>query len=194
MAFLLDHIAATLVIGSLVLVLATLQFRAQHASVEQTAMYTAKKQTLEFADFLTRELSNIGMEMPEDQRLEKHSSNAYGLTDTLRFWRKDLAGDVLKIEYVLVPADTIVYHDTTAVLYEMRRYQNDVLSGRSMPTLRSFNIDLFDDSGVAVSDSLLGQARQMRIRITTALPYGDPSRFYLPEIHWGTTLRPQGLE
>lgn len=194
MQYLLDHLSATLVGLALIVILMVVQVRGQHSSAERTAVYAAKKHTLELADLLTRELSNIGAEMPDGQRIGKVSTNAYGLTDTLRFRYVNTAGDTLQIEYVLVPADTVILADTATVVYKMQRYQNGVLAGGSMATLRAFNIDLLDDFHVVVADTLLEQARKVRIRLASVLPYGDPEDFFLPEVYWGTTLRPQSLQ
>ena len=146
MPFTLDNLAAVLISGVLVLILVTMQFRAQQANQDRAVLYIAKKQTLSFADVLVRDLSNLGVEMPRNRRISRHSVNGDGLTDTLRFSRVDAFGDTLNIEYRLVVADTIVHQDTT-VLYQVERYENGVFSGGSTPTMRSFTIELLDEGG-----------------------------------------------
>ena len=191
MPFTLDNLAAVLISGVLVLILVTMQFRAQQANQDRLVLYTAKKQTLSFADVLVRDLSNLGVEMPRDQRISRHSVNGDGLTDTLRFSRVNTAGDTLNIEYRLVVADTIVHQDTT-VLYQVERYENGVLSGGSTPTMRSFTIELLDERGATIAVNLR-ETRQVRIGFVNVMPFGDPDDHYLPSTYWGTTLRPRSL-
>ena len=192
MSFTLDNLAATLIGGVLLLILIALQFRAQQANQDRAALYTAKKQTLSFADVLVRDFSNLGVEMPRDRRIGRHSVNADGLTDTLRFSRVNTAGDTLNIEYRLVAADSIVRGDSTTVLYQIERYENGVFTGGSTPTMRSFTIELLDEGGGLVTVDLR-QARQVRIGFVNVLPYGDPDDHYIPSTYWGTTLRPRSL-
>ena len=191
MPFTLDNLAAVLISGVLVLILVTMQFRAQQANQDRAVLYSAKKQTLSFADVLVRDLSNLGVEMPRNRRISRHSVNGDGLTDTLRFSRVNTAGDTLNIEYRLVVADTIVHQDTT-VLYQVERYENGVFSGGSTPTMRSFTIELLDEGGAAVTVDLR-QTRQVRIGFVNVMPFGNPDDHYLPSTYWGTTLRPRSL-
>ncbi|MCH8962234.1 MAG: hypothetical protein IH820_13180 [Bacteroidetes bacterium] len=191
MPFTLDNLAAVLISGVLVLILVTMQFRAQQANQDRLVLYTAKKQTLSFADVLVRDLSNLGVEMPRDQRIGRHSVNGDGLTDTLRFSRVDTAGDTLNIEYRLVVADSIVHEDTT-VLYQIERYENGVFTGGSTPTMRSFTIELLDEGGATIAVDLR-ETRQVRIGFVNVMPFGDPDDHYIPSTYWGTTLRPRSL-
>ena len=55
MLFNLDNLAATLIGGVLVLILIVTQFRAQQANTDRAALYTAKVQTLAFADVLVED-------------------------------------------------------------------------------------------------------------------------------------------
>jgi len=192
MAFNLDNLAAVMISGVLVFILVAMQFRAQQANQDRLALYTAKKQTLSFADVLVRDLSNLGVEMPRDQRIGRHSVNTKGSTDTLRFSRIDTSGDTLNIEYRLVAADSIVRHDTTTVLYKVERYENGVYTGGSTPTMRSFTIELLDEGGAAVTVDLR-QVRQVRVGFVNVMPFGDPDDNYIPATYWGTTLRPRSL-
>ena len=192
MAFNLDNLATVMISGVLVFILVAMQFRAQQANQDRLALYTAKKQTLSFADVLVRDLSNLGVEMPRDQRIGRHSVNTDGSTDTLRFSRLDTFGDTLNIEYRLVAADSVVRNDTTTVLYKVERYENGVFSGGSTPTMRSFTIELLDEGGAAVTVDLR-QARQVRVGFVNVMPYGDPDDNYIPATYWGTTLRPRSL-
>ena len=192
MLFNLDNLAATLIGGVLVLILIVTQFRAQQANTDRAALYTAKVQTLAFADVLVRDFSNLGVEMPRDRRIGRHSVNQDGLTDTLRFSRVDTSGDTLNIEYRLVAAGSFVHEDSTTILYQIERYENGVYTGGSTPTMRSFTIELLDEGGGPVTVDLR-QARQVRIGFVNMLPYGDPEDHYISATYWGTTLRPRSL-
>jgi len=192
MLFNLDNLAATLIGGVLVLILIVTQFRAQQANTDRAALYTAKVQTLAFADVLVRDFSNLGVEMPRDRRIGRHSINQDGLTDTLRFSRVDTSGDTLNIEYRLVAAGSFVHEDSTTILYQVERYENGVYTGGSTPTMRSFTIELLDEGGGPVTVDLR-QVRQVRIGFVNMLPYGDPDEHYISATYWGTTLRPRSL-
>ncbi len=192
MLFNLDNLAATLIGGVLVLILIVTQFRAQQANTDRAALYTAKVQTLAFADVLVRDFSNLGVEMPRNRRIGRHSVNQKGLTDTLRFSRVDTFGDTLDIEYRLVAAGSFVHEDSTTVLYQIERYENGEYTGGSTPTMRSFTIELLDEGGGPVTVDLR-QARQVRIGFVNMLPYGDPDKHFISATYWGTTLRPRSL-
>lgn len=188
-----DQLSTALIVGTIALLIGVMQVRTQRSSVERSAMYVAKKGTLEFADYISRDLSNFGKDMPDAQRLGAFSANKAGMTDSLQFWRINTKGDTLNIIYTLVPADTVVYQDTTTTIYQVNRFENGLLAGGSMPTLRSFKIDFLSDSGASVGSNI-DQAQQIQIRLSNMLPFARNPRFYLEETFWGTTLRPHSLQ
>ncbi len=192
MYFIWDNLAAGLIALVLVVLLIGMQFRVSQVSNDRTALYAAKKHTLELADFVSRELSNVGSNLPEGQRITKRTVNAYGLTDTLEFGRLNSTGDTLRLAYILTADDSVAIGDTTVTLYRMQRYENGVEDGGSTPSLRDFQIELLDADGVAVG-TRYDDTRQIRISLSSLVPFGDPEDHYVPQTFWGTTLRPNTL-
>jgi len=193
MAVLLDHASAMMVGLALMMMLAVVQIRAQRMAAERTIMHIAKTQTLEFADALTREMSNMGASLPSDQRVDRLASLAEGRTDTLQFWRKNASAEELNIRYTLVPTDTVEVDGDAVPLFAVRRYSNDVQTGGSMSSLESFDIGLLDDHGQDVG-SQLTKTRQVRVSFVNSIPLRRSDGWYLNRTYYGTTLKPRGLK
>jgi hypothetical protein len=193
MQYLLDNVSAATILLVMIVLLVVMQERAQRTSIERSAMYAAKKQTLEYADLLTRELSLLGATGDDAQRIDTVFVDANGNTERFRFWTSNAAGNAVQVEYVLEMADTMALNDTTSVpVYEVQRFENGVHRGGSMPTLDSFELELLDRCGDPVGTNY-GAARQVRIQFSSVLPYGHPTTYYLPRTYWATTLRPPSL-
>lgn len=193
MIVLFDHMAATLVTAALLLIAGALHIRAQQSSVERTMLYTAKKQTLEFADVLVRDLSNLGYEMPADESITTLTTDAEDRTIAFGFKKQDPStGSVVEITYQLVPRDTVNTKSGHMVLYEWQRYENGTLYGSSAPRLTDFQVDVLDDDGNTVAAPYV-TARQIRLRLAVSVLGPEIEGYTMSEIYWGTTLRPGSL-
>ena len=187
MQLILDNIAATIIFSAVALAFATQQLYSSRSSIETTVSYMAKKQTLEVAGVLEQELKMIGEGTLED--IDLIETNADGQTTRFIFWRNDGTAD-LRIEYRLVPTDTVEINGATVPRYRMDRYVNDVKSGGSSSTLRDFRIEALDESGNVVPAS---SAVLIRASILDTYPIGELDDMHLGQTYWGMTLRPENL-
>lgn len=187
MQLILDNIAATIIFSAVAFAFATMQLFSSRSSIETTVSYMAKKQTLELAATLEQELKMVGEGTLND--IDLIETNASGQTTRFVFWRNDGTGD-LKIEYRLVPTDTVEIDGVTIPRYRMDRYVNDVKNGGSSSTLRDFRIETLDESGsvVPAESTVL-----IRASILDTYPIGDFDDMYLGQTYWGMTLRPEEL-
>lgn len=187
MQLILDNIAATIIFSAVALAFATQQLYSSRSSVETTVSYMAKKQTLELAAMLEEELKMLGEGTIND--IELIETNADGQTTRFIFWRND-GSDDLRIEYRLVPTDTVEINQVTVPRYRMDRYVNNARSGGSSSTLRDFKIEALDASGTVVAAE---NAILIRASILDTYPIGDLDDMLLGQTYWGMTLRPENL-
>ena len=189
MWFILDNIAALMVFVTVSFTIAVTQILATEEMVEQTIAYASKKQTLELADMLEKELALIGQGMPSNKRITDVVTNAQGETTSFIFWWNNGSTD-LEIEYRLIFVDSVTVKDETFALYRMDRYVNDVQEGGSMPTLRNFRLDPLNASGNIVNPSA---AKLVRATVVNTYPLGDLDKMHIGQTHWGITIQPMNL-
>ena len=198
MLFLYDHLIALLVGSIIILMLFTIQRRALQENVEQAMINAAKKQTLELADALERDLANAGYAtVPGQGGITAYSMRADGVTDTLAFWGSDAAGTQIEVRYVVSVVDTVMIEGETLPLFEMQRFQRNggpwVHDGGSPSTLTHFSITLLDENNLVTGPA---DVRQLRVQVTNAVfPHIVPDDYLrgYRQLHWGITLTPSSL-
>lgn len=202
MIFIYDHLIAIIVGTVIVLMLINVQQRSQQVNVERTMAYIAKKQILDLADVMERDLANFGYGTgPGEEGATKFSQNADGITDTLDYWGTDALGNQVEIRYVTEAKDTVVVQGEDKKLWELKRYEKVggawTQRGGSTPTLTFFSIDPLDEGNNIID---IGNARRLRVRISNAvLPSmakdqnDETSRSLYRELNWGITLSPSNI-
>lgn len=186
---LLDNLTATIVAMSVLAMLVAMQYRAQEASIERTIAYTAKKQTIEFGKWLQDDIANVGAGVSFGTvSVQELATNNSGNTSRFRFRRKMNAADPnpLVVSYDLVETDTITVDGSAVHLFKLERRVGGVLEGSSPSTVTQFRIDMLDENGILTAAP--SEARQVRVRFSTAMPYSGDRHTYLREAHWGTTV------
>ena len=198
MLFLYDHFLALLVGSVIILMLFMIQVRAQQENIEQAMINAAKKQTLELADALERDLANAGYATaPSQPGITAYSMRADGVTDTLAFWGSDAAGTQIEVRYVVSVVDTVTIEGETLPLFEMQRFQRNggpwVHDGGSPPTLTHFSVTLLDENNLVTGQA---DARQLQVRVTNAVfPHIGPDDYLrgYRQLRWGIMLTPASL-
>ncbi len=199
----IDRIVA-MIIGAMVLLMGiTTQQRARQSSVESTLLYVGKKQTLELADMLERDLTNVGYQTTPDQdAITYYSRDDNDMLDTLQFWglRRDSvdgAAEQVEIRYRLVEADTLEIDGTVVQLYQLKRFEHVggvwQARGASSPTIMRLYLDLLNENNNAAPPD---QATRIQVRLENAVvPKLDPNRQLngLRRLHWSTTLSPPSI-
>lgn len=189
MNVLLDNLTATIVAMSVLAMLVAMQYRAQEASVERTIAYSAKKQTIEFGKWIQDDIANVGAGVSFGTvSVQELTTNSSGNTNLFRFRRKMNASDTdpVDVTYQLVESDTINVDGSVVYLYELRRRVDGTLEGTSPPTVTRFRIEMLNENGSLTAAP--SEARQVRIRFSTAMPFSEDRHSFLREAHWGTTV------
>ena len=195
MTTLLDHITATIVGTSVLLLVVVMQFRTQQTAIQRAMAYTTKKQAIEMGTWIQEDMANIGAGLNlGSTAVSASSQNTAGYTNQFSFKRKLNPDDesAVTVNYVLVPTDTLVIEGRSVNFFQLERRINDVVTGRSPRTLTSFHVDMLDSSGrVTTSRSL---AKQVQIRFSSTVPYrGDGTR-YLRGANWKTVVPLRNLD
>ncbi|MCZ6757111.1 MAG: hypothetical protein O7C39_02405 [Bacteroidetes bacterium] len=187
MQFILDNISATLIFSAVALAVVVTQFNSSQSTIESTVSYMSKKQTLELGATLELELKLIGQ--GTTQKIDEAVQNADGQTTSFIFWRNNGIVD-LKVEFRLIPTDSIFVNGVEVQRYRMDRFENDVYRGGSAPTLRDFVIEPLDAFGNVVAPAA---AVLVRARIRDTYPLVDPDDMHIGHSFWGMTVRPESL-
>lgn len=190
MQLIFDHISSILIASAVILIVLSTQFQAQRSATEQTIAYASKKMTLDLASMLEQELALIGD--GTDSTITDIQTNADGQTTVFEFWREDEVGTPTEITYRLTESDMEVIDGDSVQLYQMDRYEDDVLSGGGGSRLRHFQLTLLDEAGSVTGT--VADARLVRAVVVNAFPYGSSADAYLFESHWGITIRPMNLD
>ena len=199
----IDRIIAMIIAAMVLLLGITTQQRARQSSVESTMLYVGKKQTLELADMLERDLANVGYQTtPGQDAITYYSRDDNDMLDTLQFWglRRDSvdgAAEQVEIRYRLVEADTVEIDGTVVQLYQLKRFEHVggvwQARGASPTTITRFYLDLLNENNNAAPPD---QATRIQVRLENAVaPKLDPGRRLngLRSLHWSTTLSPPSI-
>ena len=205
---LMDRIIAMLISTVLVLIGLTVQQRAQQTSLGNTMLYVGKKQTLELADMLERDLLNVGYNIaPGQLAITSYAVQANGMLDSLIFWgvgRDSLGGAARQVEvrYRLVEADSVEISGESFQLYELQRHQREgatpwVLAGGSPETLTRLHIDPMGQSNTLV-DPMTNPEEVRRIRVwleNSVMPESNMGKLMegFRRLRWSVTLSPSNL-
>jgi len=203
MPLIFDKLTASLVGSVVFLLLFGLQIRVQGGRIEDSLVYTAKKQTLSFADMLERDFANIGyLSAPGDEVIiDLQSSSDDSTTDRFEFWGLGESGSRSRIRYTTVSADSAWVQDAWVPAFQVERYEDSgfgwEMTGASSPMVTEFRVQLLDlNNNIAIPSN----ARQVRVRIANAVAVNPMSvmsdhRSTLAgrELKWGITLAPKGL-
>ena len=194
---LIDRIVAVIVSAIIVLMGFSVQQRAQQTSVGSAMLYTGKKQTLELADLLERDLANVGYEVPPGQ----DAITDYSVLDEnllrLQFFGSDATGNQIEIRYDLVFADTVGIGAEQVPLYELQRSEKTggvwAYAGGSPATLTRFYVDLLSETNTVVPRE---EARRIRVWLENAvMPEASMGELMkgFRLLRWSITLSPTNL-
>jgi hypothetical protein len=194
----LDRIVAVVISTAVILMGFTVQQRAQQTSVSSTMLYVGKKQTLELADMLERDLANVGFgTSPNEVAITSYTVTPQNLLQRLEFLGSDASGNQIEVRYDVVFVDSVASSGEYVSIYELQRFENLsgtwTRNGGSPSTLTQFSIDLLDENNIPVAKE---NARRLRIRLENMVfpqvqvsDYMDAFR----RIHWGITMSPPNL-
>ncbi|MEM6784303.1 MAG: hypothetical protein AAF624_11290 [Bacteroidota bacterium] len=204
MTFIHDHLISLLIGSTVFFIVTAMTARLAEAKVEQAALYQAKAQSLDFAEWLEDDLAQLGEHTvgPLATRFTM-PTHVGGQTTAFEFHR-DLVSTTLdttrvSIRYQLVETSQAVYPDTTVQQYQLVRTTREAAllngtpawttpwqaGGLSPATLTYFDVAPMTRLGQAAA----GAADVAFLRLAFSLT--QPPRGRLPrfrELHWATTL------
>lgn len=217
MYFIYDNLTATLVGGTVILVLMAMQMNIVQMNVQQTVTYMTKKYSLDFADWLEDDLLAIGENLDPDDPKCDANPNAWGcwiiknpdvedgLTmrfvfafDSVRYDRGTHMTDTLhvivkyELEEVSEPGEEDLYQ---AVRYakmwrpwEMKP-ATFTRTGSSAGLLKQFTIEMRDRNGERVDDPAqhMEDIEQTYARFAMVPPFQSEDRD-LRAMYWGASL------
>ena len=150
MQFLLDHLAAVVITGFIILIIGAVSFRGQSASIDSTQYYAQKRMLLDLVQMAERDFSNIG----SGSTSPGTAVISFDTTGALKHFAFRARPDSIAVpNFILTAPSTIRYEweeagtvaltsgDTQA--YTVRRLVDGNLAGRSTGYITSFNIDFF---------------------------------------------------
>ena len=194
---LIDRIVAVIISSIIVLMGFSVQQRATQTSVGNAMLYVGKKQTLELADLLERDLANVGFDISPDQDAITEFIPGQENLERLQFFGSDATGNQIEIRYDLVAVDTVEIGQEQVPLYELQRFENSgtawVSAGGSPSTLTRFYVDLLSETNLSVGKA---DARRVRVWLENAvMPEASQGQMMesLRRLRWSVTIAPSNL-
>lgn len=200
MVLIFDHLVSVLIASVVFLMLVTFQGTVSETAVGRTLLYQTKKQTLELADMLERDLINAGYGRPPGAGIEDQDSailEGESVTESFDFWT-DLNGVSTRVKYELDLVDIVELEGESIPLFKLTRFEriggNWEEAGGSPPTLTDFEISMRTNNNQPTTD--LTAARTLRIRLKNVIGPDIEVRGFLRGmriLRWGIQLRPENL-
>ena len=197
MIFLHDNAVALIVAGVGLVLMLNLQQQSQRSSLEQSLLLHTKTQTLDAADWITRDLTNAGHgtapTQPGITAYTDQTIDSARVTTLMEFYSRAADGSAALIRYELAQVDSTTLQGETVPVFRLDRYENGVLAGQSAPALTGFTIDLLTENNTPTDRT---SARRVRLRLRQAVAPSTATRPLRPaqqEVYWGVTLTPPNL-
>jgi hypothetical protein len=200
-----DHIAAVLLGGTVLLIIAVTQFQGQEAAVDGVQYYAAKSQMVDLVRQLQVDLQNVGAGVDNAQIPLGDAFVAYATSgdttdvlavrtypDTTTFAPKT---GVTVVCYQRVPTGETAYvRDPATAAYVpkptfrvVRRINptapaactGGIVSAQSMSSLTEFHVELRREDGSVVGALPAGDVRQLAVRVRAVSPLGGGTTAHL---------------
>ncbi len=185
MQLILDNLAATIIAGTIFLMLVAVSFRSQEAEMEAYTFEALRKQQVNFIETLRRDMLSLSS-------LEDIVEDPVSHTFTFYAWYPG-ESDSMKVVYRRVPVEV----RDGVQLYQIERYVGPALGGTldldgaSMPSLTAWRIEARNGEG---SPDIAGpeEAEQVYIEFRAISPFAEEQPFQPQE--WSATYRPRLLQ
>ncbi len=188
MFLLFDNLTATVIGGTIILVISAISLGIQKHSTERVVIHAAKQGLLTTAEMLERDLHTAGSDLKEGEDMITGVGDDWIEVQ----YRLDPADpQPVKVKYQAVLSDTLVSGTDSVVVYTLKRYVDGVEMGSSPPYLSYVSFTLLDDNEQPVVQP--ANATMIRVRLRMALPFGWQHQAYIRNLYWGTTFRPLAL-
>jgi len=182
MQILIDHITATMIGGTVLLILTVAQFRTNAAAIDQTSYYASKKQVLELTNMIEADFKNIGLGVPSGTPVFNEVTST-----ALEFKMLLDPGDPVysTVRYEVVPADTLELDGQNVPLTKLRRIVNGVLTGQSPPRMTEFVVELRNVLGNPVANP--EDTETIHVHFALVPPFNADDG-YIKKTYWTRTF------
>lgn len=197
MQFLLDHLAAVVITGFVILILGTVSFRGQSASIDSTQYFAQKRMLLDLVQMVERDFSNIGSggTAPGTAVI---SFDTLGTVKNFTFRARPdsiaVPNFILTapstIRYEWQQAGTVALRTGNVTTYTLRRLVDGNLAGSSTGYITSFDIDFFAPGGTPVA-ATVDSMRVVRLDVAAVSPLGRGNN--IEQSRWTKVFRPVNL-
>lgn len=202
MQLLLDNLGASIIAGTVMLMVVSLQLRAQQTAVEAAVAYRGKAHTMRFADMISTEFPKIGEGTSDTTSAIQDHSTADGQTQQFVFMATTTPGGPgVEIQYNLIVDDTISVErwdeekeDQVVVevpIYRMERVEDGGSETVVMTNIKHWAVELLDSDGDPTST--ISDVRQLRVRLSCLYEAGSGDARTVHRTLWGSTFRPTSL-
>jgi hypothetical protein len=197
MQLLLDHLGATIIAGTVLLMVVTLQLRAQQTALEEAVFYRGKARTMTFAETISKEFPKIGEGLSGGGALVEHTV-ADG--QTKEFVYATGAGGsgagTTEVRYSLVQDTTVRIGRQARVsedvpIYRLARTEDSGTARTVMSNIRHWRVKILDANGAPTS--VLDEARHLKVRLQCLFTFSEGQSREVHQTLWGTTFQPTGL-
>ena len=200
MQFLLDHIAAVVITGFIIFIIAAVSLRGQDTSIDSTQYYAQKRMLLDLVQFVERDFTNIGAGVnPVADIIQPGAFDTSGATKFFQFRGRadstDLFASIIRYEWDQV--GTLELSSGTTPALRIRRLVTpltppgpQVVAGMSSGYITSFDIDFFAQGGTSVAPTV-DSMRVVRVDITAVSPLGRGNN--IEQSWWTKVFRPVNL-
>lgn len=186
MQILLDNLLATLIGTTVTLILLATTLQSNTASVDQTMYYAAKQHTVSLTEMIESDFDNIGMGVaPVLDPITEYTDS------TISFLRKLDPADAgtVTIRYLRSKVDSLEIDNVKQPGYEVIRYVDGAVSGKSPNYISTFTVTFQDADGTPVS----GWATASSVAVQMHIAVQGTSNAYVHETRWNRTFRPSNL-
>ncbi len=179
MAFLLDNLTASVIAGTVFLILISIQANATQKNTARTSRNIAKTQVQEFITWLEEDLAKMGRNMGDGDAayVAPEDSSTWHTTD-FRFLFLQSSGDTVRTRYDLKQVGTRTVDGEEQKLFQVKRSRkvgsNDwTSSGRSPGSLGYFEVEIRDED--ADSTSTPSDAEFIEVHFSVVAPFQNES-------------------
>lgn len=186
MQLILDNLLATIIGGTVALVLLTTTLNSNTASVDQTMYYAAKKHAISLTEMIESDFDNIGMGVaPVIDPVTEFTDS------TISFLRKMDPSDAstVTVRYHRSKVDSVEVDGVKVPGYEVIRYVDGTISGKSPDYVSTFSVTFQDIDGNTVS----GWSTASSVAVQMHVAVQATSNAYVHETRWHRTFRPPNL-
>jgi hypothetical protein len=208
MQFLLDHIAAVVITGFIILILAAISFRGQTSSIDSVQYYAQKRNLLDLVQWTERDFTNIGAGVvPVTSAIQAGDLDTTGTAACAgagmqcsyfqfraRADSSDAAPSLIRYEWEQVGTHEL--DAGTVPAYAVRRFLGPAagpannLSGQSAGYISAFRIDFFAKGGTPVAPEV-DSMRVVRVDVKAVSPLGPTEN--IQQSQWTKVFRPVNL-